>query len=84
MKYFFKRYSMLVIAQTACLALGLWLEQRFIFSLAPGGSGIEQKASEAIEPKSPMELPNGNAAQDPKNAAKQELPAAAVQAIALF
>jgi response regulator RpfG family c-di-GMP phosphodiesterase len=30
-KYFVKRYSLLIIAQTACLALGLWLEQRLIF-----------------------------------------------------
>lgn len=34
MKYFLKRYLFLVIAQTVCLALGLWLEHCFIVALA--------------------------------------------------
>ncbi len=35
MKYFIQRYWLLLIAQAACLALGLWLEQRFIVSSDP-------------------------------------------------
>jgi putative two-component system response regulator len=31
-KHFVKRYSTLVIAQSACLAVGLWLEQSFLLS----------------------------------------------------
>ena len=35
MKYFIKRYFLLVIVQTICLALGLWLEYRLVLSSAP-------------------------------------------------
>ena len=45
MSHFFKRYSLLIIAQTFCLALGLWLEHCFIVSLAESTS--QNKAESA-------------------------------------
>jgi putative two-component system response regulator len=45
-KYFIKHYSLLVVAQAACLALGLWLEQRFVLSMSPVEDRISQNASD--------------------------------------
>jgi HD-GYP domain-containing protein (c-di-GMP phosphodiesterase class II) len=44
-KHFIKHYSLLIFAQAACLALGLWLEQRFILALPSGDSSSKQNAS---------------------------------------
>jgi putative two-component system response regulator len=48
MKYFLKRYLFLVIAQTACLALGLWLENRFLASLS-GPENPDRTAAESAD-----------------------------------
>jgi response regulator RpfG family c-di-GMP phosphodiesterase len=45
MKYFFKHYYLLIIAQTACLALGLWLQHQFVNSLIASDS--QQRQSES-------------------------------------
>lgn len=45
MKHFLRRYSFLVITQTACLALGLWLESRFAASLANTGDQVNVAAA---------------------------------------
>lgn len=36
MRQHIKLYAALVLAQAVCLALGLWLEQRFVLAVAPG------------------------------------------------
>jgi HD-GYP domain-containing protein (c-di-GMP phosphodiesterase class II) len=46
MKQFFKHYYLLIIAQTACLALGLWLEHQFVESLISSDlQGVHNAAS---------------------------------------
>jgi HD-GYP domain-containing protein (c-di-GMP phosphodiesterase class II) len=46
MKQFFKHYYLLIIAQTACLALGLWLEHQFVESLISSDlRGVRNAAS---------------------------------------
>ncbi len=42
MKPHVRLYLVLVLAQAACLALGLWLQQRFVLAVAPGQDGSSQ------------------------------------------
>ncbi len=46
-KYFIKRYWMLLIVQTACLALGLWLQRRFVDSSTPAHAHRSEIASQS-------------------------------------
>jgi response regulator RpfG family c-di-GMP phosphodiesterase len=48
MNKFIKRYCLLVIAQTICLALGLWLEQRFGFFTTPSESLQDKSAAVSV------------------------------------
>jgi putative two-component system response regulator len=45
-KYFLKRYWLLLIVQSACLAFGLWLEHRFVVSSVPRDSQQHETASQ--------------------------------------
>lgn len=52
MKRHIKLYAVLVLVQTACLALGLWLERRFVLAVAanqPGEAAAESVAKWAAE-----------------------------------
>ncbi len=65
MKRHLKLYSILVVAQAACLALGIWLESRFVLAVAPsrnspGRDVLEPVADRAAEgglPKEPSATP---------------------------
>jgi HD-GYP domain-containing protein (c-di-GMP phosphodiesterase class II) len=45
LKHFVKRYSTLVVAQSACLAVGLWLEQAFLSNTATDGRPAAEATS---------------------------------------
>jgi putative two-component system response regulator len=51
MKRHVRFYLVLVVAQAACLALGLWLEQRFVLAVAPSGNQPGEAASEPVANK---------------------------------
>jgi HD-GYP domain-containing protein (c-di-GMP phosphodiesterase class II) len=80
MKHFLRRYSFLVIAQTACLALGFWLESRFAASLAKTGSpdGVAVSAVEGA-PASDAPGPDSAAPNTPPEAAAPQVPYCAIR-----
>lgn len=75
MKQHVKRYAVLVVAQAGCLALGLWLEQRFVLSSAQSESQLQQSIVESAaedtasrgSPKSPSSA-SPSAVEHPINA----------------
>jgi putative two-component system response regulator len=81
--YFIKRYWLLLIVQTACLALGLWLEHRFVVSSAPrDGQHIQivlQSGSAKMTGRSAATPPYVLPAAPPS-----ELPAFAVHGLAFL
>jgi hypothetical protein len=81
-KYFIKRYCLLVIAQTACLALGLWLEQRFILSSVLCDSLHNAAASERAAADTALGASAGNAAVDSDGKVDPETRAIEVRAMA--
>jgi len=82
MNNFIKRYLLLVIAQTVCLALGLWLEQRFVLSLASSESQNNKIASESVNDETVGGVSEGNTAISPPGAMIAEIPSIAVRAMA--
>ena len=48
MKRHLRLYSVLVVAQAACLAFGLWLEQRFVLAVAPSPDQPGEDVSEPV------------------------------------
>jgi len=84
-KYFIKRYSLLVIAQTACLALGLWLEHRFTLSSAPSdGRHNESVSAEPADAKTATGVSGRDAAIVSSGGANPETHATAMHAMALL
>jgi putative two-component system response regulator len=81
-KHFVKRYSLLVAAQSACLAAGLWLEQSFLLSTNAESSPPEKTAalSVAKEPAA-VALKQGTESVSAEEA-DDEVPAWAIQAMA--
>jgi len=51
MKRHVKLYLVLVLAQAACLALGLWLERRFVQSVVPGSDRTARDVSQLVVDK---------------------------------
>jgi HD-GYP domain-containing protein (c-di-GMP phosphodiesterase class II) len=81
-KQHIRRYAVLVLAQGACLALGLWLEHRFV-------SFANRSAAESFQAAANDSTParDGGAAAPCSNqsdAATNEVPAAAIAAIAFI
>ncbi|HEY4760494.1 MAG TPA: HD domain-containing phosphohydrolase [Thermoguttaceae bacterium] len=82
MNDFIKRYSLLVITQTACLALGLWLEQCFVVSLALSESQNDKIASELVNNETVGGVSEGDATSSSLSAQNAEVSAIAVRAMA--
>jgi putative two-component system response regulator len=79
MKQHARRYAVLLLAQGACLALGLWLEQRFVsFAGRSAAEPSDAAANDGI-PGSAI----GNAARhsDNKDAATKEIPSVTIRTI---
>ncbi len=83
MKNFIKRYCLLVIAQTACLTLGLWLEQRFVFSLTASENRPTKRVSELVNDETVGGVSEEDKTLTSGNAANAETSAIAVRATAL-
>jgi hypothetical protein len=82
MKRHVKHYLVLVAAQVACLALGLWLEQRFVLAVAPAQDRPGQNASATIaEGAAKSGSPEGISA-GPPFAEKPETAEAAIRLLA--
>jgi putative two-component system response regulator len=82
-KYFIKRYWLLLIVQTACLALGLWVEQRFVDSSA----ARESQRNESVLQLGNDRTAGGSALTTPhvsRKAAASKLPAVAVRVMAFL
>ena len=74
MKQNVRRYAVLVLVQAACLALGLWLEHRFVAFAARAEAETPAPSTKAAA-ESAVHEPNGSAA------AVNQLPLGAVRAI---
>jgi putative two-component system response regulator len=85
MSHFFKRYSLLIIAQTLCLALGLWLEHCFIVSLAQS-ERENQSQAESAGPATGTSIAGeiSSIATASENAASEEMPILAIRITALL
>jgi HD-GYP domain-containing protein (c-di-GMP phosphodiesterase class II) len=83
MKYFIKHYYLLIIAQTACLALGLWLEYRFVNSLVPSDPQHNKSVSASVNDETVESVSEADAALASNGGMKRELSEFAVRATAL-
>jgi putative two-component system response regulator len=83
LRHFIKRYSLLVIAQTACLALGLWLEHRFVLSSTPSDGRHNESASAPVASKTAAGALRSDAAILSASPASGRWSAAAMHALAL-
>ncbi len=84
MKYFIKRYSLLLIAQTVCLALGLWLEYRLVLSSAAGDGRRNESASASGNAKTAGGVSGANAPLVSVEAARPAMPAVALHVMAFL
>ena len=82
MKRHIKLYLAFVLAQAACLALGLWLEHRFVLAVGPRADQAGQDVSELAANK-PAE---GGSAEDSsvasRRATKREMPETGIRVLA--
>jgi HD-GYP domain-containing protein (c-di-GMP phosphodiesterase class II) len=81
-KYFIKRYSLLVVAQTACLALGLWLEHRFSSPGAPADLPPSKPASALVNDEAAASGSQESPSLAAGNAPNQGTPSMALHVIA--
>jgi HD-GYP domain-containing protein (c-di-GMP phosphodiesterase class II) len=83
MNHFRKRFFLLVLTQTVCLAVGLWLEQRFVSSLAPSESQQNKSATEQVTNESVVSNREKDTTSAFPSATGGEIPAIGVRAMAL-
>ena len=82
-KHFLKRYWLLLVVQTACLAFGLWLEHRFTASSLPVDGQRGQSVSQAAIRAAPHQSAT-TAARASRKTASDKLPPIAVHILAFL
>jgi HD-GYP domain-containing protein (c-di-GMP phosphodiesterase class II) len=80
-KYFIKRYALLLVAQAVCLAMGLWLQQRFVHASAPKDGQHSESVSQSGNAKTAAA---GSVAKTPPAAGKAAGPAMSTTAITML
>lgn len=81
MKRHVRLYLVLVLAQAVCLALGLWLERRFVLAVAPAAERPDRDVAEkGVDRAATADLPEEISA-DARHAGKRETHQAAIRVL---
>jgi len=83
-KHFIKRYWLLVVVQAVCLALGLWLQQRFILSATPRDGRRNESVSQSGDAKAATGGRGANASLVCGKTANPAMPLAAFHVLAFL